>query len=830
MSASTPAFIKTIGLLAGAGLRVALALGLLAALSPAQGGAALQAPAAGEAVHPAGRPVTVEDLLAFRRIIEPYAYQSIPEVFTFSPDGRRFLLGTRTVDPKRLTSEERIQVYEVSDVLEYLRKPGHAPLPEGRVLVRWVNTDNLNHYGIYLRLRMLHSFSWSADGRTLYFIGKTDDAPDQVYSVSVESGKLTQLTHARNPILAFQINEAARRLVATEWVNPAAGLAAEKIAIMAGLHQMMDLACIGCDRYGVRSGVPQLVVQELGSKAPPRVLVGPKQARIDRFQSFWMSPDGRKAVVAVYPPAEKNWDADYGRMLENSTNSPDPEDSRFAHLYVNFSMRPIHQYYFLDLESGDFHPILDAPTQPGTNGAIWSPDSRKVLLANTYLPVDEGPAEARALRRKWPFLAEYDVDSKTYRPVLALAGDSANPVDGQWPHILQVFGNDAIVISRVRADGGKVSPLVASWGGKDWTISETGAPAVPVPVELMVRESLATPPEVVARDPSSGVERPITHLNPQLRDLRLSPVSEIEWKDSKGYAWQGALILPDGYQPGRRYPLVIECRNYDRNRFVFGGQAGLTAPFAGRALAAKGIMVLQMPARSYQAPPFNMRDDFVSTQRGIEAAVAHLVARGDVDPARVGVTGWSYTGAPVQHAITFSQTPFAAAIIADAMGTGTVNYATLYGFIPPGMNYQEEMLGGARPWGERRDAWVENSPVYNLDRVHTPLLMHSYLPGGVVSWWDIYAILRRQGKPVELWQYIDSDHAPQKPGQRLHAQKMVVDWYAYWLKGERDPDPAKAAQYARWDELRQQHLADVQRSQSALGSASAANRTQQAGR
>ncbi|MCH8686475.1 hypothetical protein [Pedomonas mirosovicensis] len=69
-----------------------------------------------------------------------------------------------------------------------------------------------------------------------------------------------------------------------------------------------------------------------------------------------------------------------------------------------------------------------------------------------------------------------------------------------------------------------------------------------------------------------------------------------------------------------------------------------------------------------------------------------------------------------------------------------------------------------------------------------------------------------------------------KPGQRLHAQKMVVDWYAYWLKGERDPDPAKAAQYARWDELRQQHLADVQRSQSALGSASAANRTQQAGR
>jgi hypothetical protein len=31
-----------------------------------------------------------------------------------------------------------------------------------------------------------------------------------------------------------------------------------------------------------------------------------------------------------------------------------------------------------------------------------------------------------------------------------------------------------------------------------------------------------------------------------------------------------------------------------------------------------------------------------------------------------------------------------------------------------------------------------------------------------------------------------------------------VDWFCFWLKGEEDPDPAKASQYARWRELRKQ--------------------------
>jgi hypothetical protein len=46
-----------------------------------------------------------------------------------------------------------------------------------------------------------------------------------------------------------------------------------------------------------------------------------------------------------------------------------------------------------------------------------------------------------------------------------------------------------------------------------------------------------------------------------------------------------------------------------------------------------------------------------------------------------------------------------------------------------------------------------------------------------------------------------------KPAQRLDSLQGNVDWFAFWLKGEEDPDPAKTEQYQRWRKLREQRAA-----------------------
>jgi hypothetical protein len=50
----------------------------------------------------------------------------------------------------------------------------------------------------------------------------------------------------------------------------------------------------------------------------------------------------------------------------------------------------------------------------------------------------------------------------------------------------------------------------------------------------------------------------------------------------------------------------------------------------------------------------------------------------------------------------------------------------------------------------------------------------------------------------------DGKHVLQKPWQRMISQQGNVDWFTFWLKGQEDPDPAKADQYARWRHMRDQ--------------------------
>jgi hypothetical protein len=69
----------------------------------------------------------------------------------------------------------------------------------------------------------------------------------------------------------------------------------------------------------------------------------------------------------------------------------------------------------------------------------------------------------------------------------------------------------------------------------------------------------------------------------------------------------------------------------------------------------------------------------------------------------------------------------------------------------------------------------------------------------------MFSNLRYLGKPVELFVIPDIEHGVhvlQNPAQRLASEGGTVDWFCFWLKGEEDPNPAKAVQYVRWNKLR----------------------------
>ena len=113
-----------------------------------------------------------------------------------------------------------------------------------------------------------------------------------------------------------------------------------------------------------------------------------------------------------------------------------------------------------------------------------------------------------------------------------------------------------------------------------------------------------------------------------------------------------------------------------------------------------------------------------------------------------------------------------------------------------------ELINGGTFWAAKKD-WLERAPGFNLDRVEMPFLITASGPSAFISANEMYTGLQMLNKPVELIMFPEGAHQLMLPRERLASMDATVDWMTFWLRGRQDPDPAKAAQYARWAKLRE---------------------------
>ena len=166
--------------------------------------------------------------------------------------------------------------------------------------------------------------------------------------------------------------------------------------------------------------------------------------------------------------------------------------------------------------------------------------------------------------------------------------------------------------------------------------------------------------------------------------------------------------------------------------------------------------------------------------------------------------GFSRSCFHVLYTLTHSRYPFAAAAITDGVDFSYMQYM-LFKTIDLAWGQTLDEYGGingGRPFGKMLDAWRERATGFNLDRVRTPLRLEAIGLAAVLEEWEPYAGLLLQQKPVELAVLPNGEHLLVKPWERLASSGANADWFRFWLKGEEDPDPAKAEQYARWRDLR----------------------------
>ncbi len=274
------------------------------------------------------------------------------------------------------------------------------------------------------------------------------------------------------------------------------------------------------------------------------------------------------------------------------------------------------------------------------------------------------------------------------------------------------------------------------------------------------REAVNTPRDLFVYGPGQVRLRLLTDLNPQLRELRFAPVETVHWTTASGLNVSGLLFTPPDFTSGTRYPLVINTKGNDG---LFTCDAGYIddPSFAPQPIATSGMMYLirtEEEGRRFQEELDNRPRGYpggigeaVQQMDIWDSAVDTLEKRGLIDASKVGIIGFSRTGWHVEFDLVHSKTRYAAATAAD-----NVQYSLGEYWLLPAAQVDEERMYGGPPYGKTLANWQKYSISFNLEKVHTPLLVEVMgygahddnqfsLPKNLAIRYEVYGGLARLG-------------------------------------------------------------------------------------
>ena len=257
----------------------------------------------------------------------------------------------------------------------------------------------------------------------------------------------------------------------------------------------------------------------------------------------------------------------------------------------------------------------------------------------------------------------------------------------------------------------------------------------------------------------------------------------LSWK-SDGFHVQGWLLEPKDYDPAKRYPLIVEVHGGPASAVEprWGSMGGLSA----NAFSALGYFVLMPnPRGSFgQGEAFtqaNQKDFGYGDLRDILAGVDTVLTKYPVDPARVGITGWSYGGFMTMFAIT--QTGRFKAAVA---GAGIANWQSYYG-----ENSIDQWMipyfGGSVY--EDPGVYAKSSAITFIKQAKTPTHVLVGDRDGecpAPQSFEFWHALRDLHVPTELVVYPNEGHGFVDPTHRRDVMDRAVEWFARYMPAEKE--------------------------------------------
>jgi dipeptidyl aminopeptidase/acylaminoacyl peptidase len=276
----------------------------------------------------------------------------------------------------------------------------------------------------------------------------------------------------------------------------------------------------------------------------------------------------------------------------------------------------------------------------------------------------------------------------------------------------------------------------------------------------------------------------LSNINPQQQEYNWMTAELFTWKAYNGKLATGIVYKPENFDPKKKYPMIAyfyETLSDGLYNYLPPSPtpSRLNIPF----FVSRGYIVLAPDIYYEQGYPGKGGFDYV-----VSGARA-LARKGWVDSTKMGIQGQSWGGYQVAHIITRTNL-FAAAWA----GAPVANMTSAYGGIrwESGMNRQfqyekSQSRIGASLW-EKTSLYIENSPLFYLKKVTTPLVIMANDNDGAVPWYqgiEMFTAMRRLDKKVWMLNYNGEAHNLVERKNRKDIQIREQQFFDWLLKGEK---------------------------------------------
>jgi len=515
----------------------------------------------------------------------------------------------------------------------------------------------------------------------------------------------------------------------------------------------------------------------------------------DGVSSFAWSPDGRTIAYTATEPktaAIKDREKKYGEFQVVE------QDHRMTHLFT------------IDVATRATRTLTSGPFTVGR--FAWSPDGRSIAFDHTVNPALANGGSAD--------ISIVTVADASVRALVTQAGPDTHPVwspDGSRIAFETAMANPAFfytngLIAIVASSGGAPTvvssafdedPSIVAWkpGGLFFAASartyaylyklnpDTKAITKVSPVDRTVNSSfsLSNDGETIASlrsDATSMAEvfvgsKKLTDLNAQTAGWPTGTLDVVSWKSQDGATIEGVLHKPADFDPAKKYPLLV---------VIHGGPTGVSraVPFTSTIYpidvwVPRGVLVLEPNYRGSAGygekfRALNVRNLGVGDAWDVLSGIDSLIAKGMVDPARVGTMGWSQGG----YISAFLATHDASRFKAISVGAGISDWMTYY--VNTDITPFTRQYLKATPWDDP-EIYAKTSPITYIKQAKTPtLIQHGATDQRVPlpNAFELYHGLQDNHVPTKLIVYQGFGgvgHGPSKPKSNRATMDHNVEWF-----------------------------------------------------